>query len=212
MRGGGCRHGSGVLSVRGSDCWAAAGGGGDGGRCGQATPSVSDAAGKAVPAGVAGQALPEPYVPGSGDRVPAELRLVLAGYAGHCLWLVRWRLGLRHGFRRSHSWITLPIVLAGCRRHLHRQRYAGDVVRLVLRGALVWGWGGGLGWGCEGRSSAQGAYPVFQAAPAAQRSTHGHGDGLEAWRTHAHTRHPWRLARYQPCPRSASRCGRRPKC
>jgi DivIVA domain-containing protein len=31
---------------------------------------------------VAVQALPEPYVPGSGDRVPAELRLVLAGYAG----------------------------------------------------------------------------------------------------------------------------------
>jgi len=31
---------------------------------------------------VAEQALPEPYVPGSGDRVPAELRLVLAGYVG----------------------------------------------------------------------------------------------------------------------------------
>jgi DivIVA domain-containing protein len=44
--------------------------------------AVSDAAGKAVPAGVAGQALPAPYVPGSGDRLPAELRLVLAGYAG----------------------------------------------------------------------------------------------------------------------------------
>ena len=43
---------------------------------------ISDAAGKAVPAGVAEQALPEPYVPGSGDRVPAELRLVLAGYVG----------------------------------------------------------------------------------------------------------------------------------
>ena len=28
------------------------------------------------------QALPEPYLPGSGERVPAELRLVLAGYAG----------------------------------------------------------------------------------------------------------------------------------
>ena len=28
------------------------------------------------------QALPEPYVPGSGDRLPAELRLVLAGYVG----------------------------------------------------------------------------------------------------------------------------------
>ena len=28
------------------------------------------------------QAPPEPYMPGSGDRVPAELRLVLAGYVG----------------------------------------------------------------------------------------------------------------------------------
>ena len=45
----------------------------------------------------------------------------------------------------------------------------------------------GLCWGVQG---AQGAYPVFQAAPAAQRSTHGHGDGLEAWRAHADTRHP----------------------
>jgi DivIVA domain-containing protein len=42
----------------------------------------SDAAGKAVAAGVAGQAPPEPYVPGSGARVPAQLRLVLAGYTG----------------------------------------------------------------------------------------------------------------------------------
>jgi DivIVA domain-containing protein len=44
--------------------------------------AVSEAAGKAVPAGVAGQALPEPFVPGSGDKLPAELRLVLGGYAG----------------------------------------------------------------------------------------------------------------------------------
>jgi hypothetical protein len=44
--------------------------------------AVSDAAGEAVPAGVAGQARPELYVPGSGGRVPAELRLVLAGYVG----------------------------------------------------------------------------------------------------------------------------------
>jgi DivIVA domain-containing protein len=42
--------------------------------------AISDTTGKAVPAGVAGQP-PEPYVPGSGDRVPAKLRLVLAGYA-----------------------------------------------------------------------------------------------------------------------------------
>jgi DivIVA domain-containing protein len=44
--------------------------------------AVSDAAGKGVPAGLAGQALPEPFVPGSGDSLPAELRLVLAGYIG----------------------------------------------------------------------------------------------------------------------------------
>ncbi len=44
--------------------------------------AVSDAAGEAVPSGVAGQALPEPYVPGSGDRLPAEFRLVLAGHVG----------------------------------------------------------------------------------------------------------------------------------
>jgi hypothetical protein len=43
---------------------------------------IGGAAGEAVPAVVAGQALPEPYVPGSGDRVPAELRRVLAGHAG----------------------------------------------------------------------------------------------------------------------------------
>src|SRR4029453_17814694 len=48
--------------------------------------AVSDATGKAVPAGVAGQT-PERYVPGSGYRVPAELRLVLGGYAGiACGW------------------------------------------------------------------------------------------------------------------------------
>jgi DivIVA domain-containing protein len=44
--------------------------------------AISDAAGEAVPAGVAGQALPEPYVPGSSDRLPAELQLVLAGHVG----------------------------------------------------------------------------------------------------------------------------------
>jgi DivIVA domain-containing protein len=44
--------------------------------------AVSDAAGKAVAgAGVVGQPR-EPYVPGSGESLPAELRLVLAGYVG----------------------------------------------------------------------------------------------------------------------------------
>jgi DivIVA domain-containing protein len=49
--------------------------------------AVSDAAGKAGAAGVAGLAYQEPYVPGSGDRLPANLRLVLAGYLGiACAW------------------------------------------------------------------------------------------------------------------------------
>jgi DivIVA domain-containing protein len=49
--------------------------------------AVSDAAGKAVPARVAEQAPPEPYEPGSGDKFPAELRLVLGGYASiACGW------------------------------------------------------------------------------------------------------------------------------
>jgi hypothetical protein len=49
--------------------------------------AVSDAVGKAVPAGVAGRAPPERYVPGSGAKLPAELRLVLVGYAGlACAW------------------------------------------------------------------------------------------------------------------------------
>jgi len=43
---------------------------------------VGDPAGQAVAPGVAGQALPEPFVPGSGKKLPAELRLVLGGYAG----------------------------------------------------------------------------------------------------------------------------------
>jgi hypothetical protein len=43
--------------------------------------AVSDTAGKALAAGLAGHP-PEPYVPGSGDKLPAELRLVLGGYAG----------------------------------------------------------------------------------------------------------------------------------
>jgi DivIVA domain-containing protein len=44
--------------------------------------AVGGAGGETVPAGVAGQTLPEPYVPGSDDGLPAELRLVLAGHVG----------------------------------------------------------------------------------------------------------------------------------
>ena len=105
MRGGGCRHGSGVLWVRGSDCWAAAGGGGHGGGGHGGRRAVSDAAGKAVPAGVAGQALPEPYVPGSGDRLPAELRLVLAGYVGIACGLFAGALACAAALSLSFSYV-----------------------------------------------------------------------------------------------------------
>jgi DivIVA domain-containing protein len=48
--------------------------------------AVSNAGGKALPA-VAGKVLPEPFVPGSGDKLPAQLRLVLVGYVGvACAW------------------------------------------------------------------------------------------------------------------------------
>src|SRR4029453_8693564 len=43
--------------------------------------AVSDAGGKALPA-VARKVLPEPFVPGSGDKLPAQLRLGLVGYVG----------------------------------------------------------------------------------------------------------------------------------
>ena len=130
--------------------------------------AVSDAAGKAVPAGVAGQALPEPYVPGSGDRVPAELRLVLAGYVGIAC-------GLFAG--------ALACAAAVCPFSLTVDDLDDDWTGCCSS------WPSWCVLGCSwGRSSAlRGGYPVFQAAPAAQRSTHGHGDGLEAWWAHADT-------------------------
>ena len=102
--------------------------------------------GKAVPAGVAGQALPEPYVPGSGDRVPAELRLVLAGYAGIACGLFAGALACATAFA------VLFLSLPTCRlpTTTTSPTIAGDVVRLVLRCALVWGWGGGLAGAVKG--------------------------------------------------------------
>ena len=135
--------------------------------------AVSDAAGKALPAGWPSR------------RAGA----VCAGFGrsgslrsfGWC-WLatpvllvvVRWRLGLRRGcssFSFSLSTVVDP---------------DDDLVRAVVRIGLQCAFFGGSSAGVQG---APGPYPVFQAAPAAQRSTHGHGDGLEAWWAHADTRH-----------------------
>jgi hypothetical protein len=82
VRGGGCSRGSGLLPVRapivGQQPQVVA----DTVVADTVVGAVSDTAGKAVPAGVAGHAPPESYVPGSGAGFPAKLRLVLAGYAG----------------------------------------------------------------------------------------------------------------------------------
>ena len=160
-----------------------------------ATPWSRDAVGKAVPAGVAEQPLPEPYLPGSGDRVPAELRLVLAGYAGIACGLFAGALACAAAF--VFLFLIAADIDPDVNKYLRLPRslswLSGRSGRccsvLAVAAFLVWGFCGGLDRGCEGRSRAQGAYPVFQAAPAAQRSTHGHGDGLEAWRTHTDTRH-----------------------
>ena len=104
--------------------------------------AVSDAAGKAVPAGVAGQALPEPYVPGSGDRVPAKLRLVLAGYVGLAGGLFAGAL--------TCATACCPCVFAtppGPRRY-------GVVRSSWPAGRVLVGAVGGV-------QGAQGAYPVF---------------------------------------------------
>jgi DivIVA domain-containing protein len=70
--------------------------------------AVSDAAGKAVAARVAGQALQEPCVPGSGERVPAELRLVLAGYVGVACGLFAVALACATVFAFLFLWMSLP--------------------------------------------------------------------------------------------------------
>jgi DivIVA domain-containing protein len=70
--------------------------------------AVSDAAGKAVPAGVAEHAPPEPYLPGSGETVPAELRLVLGGYVGIACGLFAVVLACATVFAFLFLWMSLP--------------------------------------------------------------------------------------------------------
>jgi hypothetical protein len=131
--------------------------------------AISDAAGKAVTAGVAEQALPEPYVPGSDDRVCGAS--AGAGWLRrYCWWLVRYRIGLRRGccpclfpclFGDEDVIGSFVIALSVC-----------------ICGLLP-------------------ALPAFEALKAgnrfsrllrrSRRSAHGHGDGLEAWSAHADT-------------------------
>ena len=134
--------------------------------------AVSDAAGKAVLAGVAEQALPEPYAPGSGDKLPAELRLVLAGYVGIAGGL----------FATALACAAAAVFLFFLADPIGDPDDYWNVGLSVLAVQLcVFGVRAGAAHCASGR------YPIFQAASAAQRSTHGHGDGLEAWWAHADT-------------------------
>jgi hypothetical protein len=140
--------------------------------------AVSDAARKAVPAGVAEQALPEPYVPGSGDRVPAELRLVLPGYVGIAGGLFATALACAAAAVFLFFFVDVDLD--------------DDTYWLLFFSAV---------WACipgavAGALALIEAWRVFEAASAAQRSTHGHGDGLEARWTHAVTRHS--VGRHRP--------------
>jgi hypothetical protein len=103
--------------------------------------AVSDAAGKAVPAGVAEQALPEPYVPGSGDSLPAELRLVLGRYAGLACGLFAGALTCATAFAFLFLWMSLPL---GARPNFFADDIyiANDMQGMLFGLAFVALWGG----------------------------------------------------------------------
>jgi DivIVA domain-containing protein len=108
--------------------------------------AVSDAAGKAVPAGVAGQALPEPYVPGSGDRVPAELRLVRAGYVGIAGGLFAVALACATAFAYLFLYVSLPNISLP---NFFADIYIANDVQGMLFGlafAAFWGGAGAGAW------------------------------------------------------------------
>ena len=174
--------------------------------------AVSDAAGKAVPAGVAGQALPEPYVPGSGDRVPAELRLVRAGYVGIAGGLFAVALACATAFAYLFLYVSLPNISLP---NFFADIYIANDVQGMLFGlafAAFWGGAGAGAWA--------GAVKGVQALKAGirfSRLLRRPSDPRTA--TVIASKRGGRTlildttpGGYQPCPRSASRCGRRPKC
>ena len=169
--------------------------------------AVSDAAGKAVPAGVAGQALPEPYVPGSGDRLPAELRLVLAGYVGIACGcsLAPWPAPLSFLLSLSPS-------------------AALSSTRTTIRSGCCSAWPSGRVWIGAGVGACAGASRAFEALQAGdrfsrllRRPSDPRTATVMASKRGGRTLIldiPWdgTGAGTSPCPRSASRCGRRPTC
>jgi DivIVA domain-containing protein len=107
---------------------------------------VTDAVGKAVPAGVAEQALPEPYLPASGDRVPAELRLVLAGYVGIACGLFAGALACATVFAVLTLWLFLPNFSLPVADDIY---IANDMQGILfgLSSAALWCGAGAGAWG-----------------------------------------------------------------
>ena len=99
-------------------------------------------------------------MPGSGDKVPAELRLVLAGYVGIACGV----------FASALAYATLLSLSPST----PATTWSANVLFFSFPSCMFI-------VGASGVRAARGLYPVFPAASAAQRSTYGHGDGLEAW-------------------------------
>ncbi len=134
--------------------------------------AVSDAAGNAVAAEVAEPEPPEPYVPGSGARLPTKLRLVLAGYAGiACL---------------CAGGMALAAAAAVFLLFFVDDVDPDDDMYGLLFGLACGAFIGGLFGAFE---ALEARIRFSRLLRRRQRSTHGHGDGLETWRTHTDTRH-----------------------
>jgi hypothetical protein len=142
--------------------------------------AVSDGAGKGVPAGVAGQALPEPFVAGSGARVPAQLRLVLAGFIGIACGLFAGALACATAFG------LIALVADDLDRYngLYELLF-GLVFTALAMGAFVGAWTGAE----KGVDLLKARIRFSRLLRRPKRSTHGHSDSLEARRTHPDTRH-----------------------
>jgi hypothetical protein len=94
---------------------------------------------------VAGQTLPEPFVPGSGDSLPAELRLVLGRYTGLVCGLFAVALVCATVFAVLSLWITLPNFSLP----VADDTYIANDMRGTLFGlsfAALWCWAGAGAW------------------------------------------------------------------
>ena len=154
---------------------------------------------------VAGQSLPEPFVPGSGDKLPAELRLVLARYVGIACGLFAVALTCATVFAFYLLWLTVPNI--SLPTFLEDDYVAND-----LQG-MLFGWAYTALWVAAGAGAWLGAVKGVQALRPL-RWWHGLGSRLRiaAGRRivlgHAAFRRPGLTERSTPphTPQRSSRC------